>query len=51
MASLLDKDETVIRRSVTQLASPEEIVSLENQVIAAVMEKFGVELHPEVEHL
>ena len=32
-------------------ASPEEIVSLENQVIAAVMEKFGVELHPEVEHL
>ena len=32
-------------------ALAEEIVSLENQVIAAVKEKFGVELHPEVEHL
>ena len=32
-------------------ASPEEVVALENKVIAAVKEKFGVELHPEVEHL
>ena len=32
-------------------ASPDEVVALEKQVIAAVREKFGVELHPEVEHI
>ena len=32
-------------------ASPEEIVALERKVIDAVKAKFGVELHPEVEHI
>lgn len=32
-------------------ASPEEITTLENRVIEAVKAKFGVELHPEVEHV
>ena len=32
-------------------AAPEEIVALEQEVIDAVRAKFGVELHPEVEHI
>ena len=32
-------------------ASPDEIVALEQEVIDAVRKKFGVELHPEVEHI
>lgn len=32
-------------------ASPEEILSLEQQVIDSVKEKFGITLHPEVEHV
>ncbi len=32
-------------------AYPEEIVGLEKRIIASVKAKFGVELHPEVEHL
>lgn len=32
-------------------ASPEEIVGLERQVIAAVAAKYGITLHPEVEHV
>lgn len=32
-------------------ASPDDVIALEKQVIAAVKEKFGVELHPEVEHI
>ena len=32
-------------------ATPEEIISLENEVIAVVKSRFGVELHPEVEHI
>lgn len=32
-------------------ATPEDILSLERRVITAVKEKFGVDLHPEVEHL
>ena len=49
-AAVYDKQPLVIV-NLSGNASPEEIVSLENQVIAAVKEKFGVELHPEVEHL
>lgn len=32
-------------------AYPEEIVGLEKRIIASVKSKFGVELHPEVEHV
>ena len=32
-------------------ASPEEIIGLERQIIAAVQARYGVTLHPEVEHL
>ena len=32
-------------------AYPEEIIGLERRIIASVKEKFGVELHPEVEHI
>lgn len=32
-------------------ASPEDILALENRIIDAVRDLFGVELHPEVEHL
>lgn len=32
-------------------AAPGEIIALENEIITAVREKFGVELHPEVEHI
>ena len=35
----------------TGSATPEEIVALERRVIDTIREKYGVELHPEVEHV
>jgi len=32
-------------------ATPEEVISLENQIITAVQQRFGVTLSPEVEHI
>lgn len=32
-------------------ASPEEVLALEHKVIEGVRQRFGIELHPEVEHL
>ena len=32
-------------------AYPEEIIGLERRIIASVKAKFGVELHPEVDHI
>lgn len=32
-------------------ASPSDVIALENRIISAVRIRFGVELHPEVEHL
>ena len=32
-------------------ATPEEIIGLEQQVIAAIAAKYGITLHPEVEHI
>ena len=32
-------------------ASPEEIIGLEKQVIDGVQAKYGITLHPEVEHV
>ncbi|MBO6027763.1 MAG: UDP-N-acetylmuramate dehydrogenase [Bacteroidales bacterium] len=35
----------------TGAATPEEIVALEQRVIGTIREKYGIELHPEVEHV
>lgn len=32
-------------------ASPQEIIALERSIIEAVKDRFGIELHPEVEHI
>ena len=32
-------------------ASPEDVLALESQIINEVKERFGVELHPEVDHI
>ena len=32
-------------------ASPQDIIGLENQVIQAIAHKYGITLHPEVEHV
>ncbi len=35
----------------TGKASPDEVVALENKIVASVKSRFGIELHPEVEHI
>ena len=35
----------------TGSATPEEIVALEQRVIGTIKDKYGIELHPEVEHV
>ena len=35
----------------TGTATPEEIVALERRVIGTIKQKYGIELHPEVEHV
>ena len=35
----------------TGSATPEEIVALEQRVIGTIKDKYGIELHPEVEHM
>lgn len=37
--------------NLTGNASPQEVIDLENSVIASVRARFGVDLHPEVEHI
>ena len=32
-------------------ATPEEIIALEQRVIGTIRDKYGIELHPEVEHV
>ena len=49
-AAVWDKQPLVIV-NYTGEAYPEEIVGLEKRIIASVKAKFGVELHPEVEHV
>ena len=49
-AAVYDKQPLVIV-NYTGDAYPEEIVGLERRIIASVKDKFGVELHPEVEHI
>ena len=49
-AAVWEKQPLVIR-NYTGNAYPEEIVGLEKRIIASVKAKFGVDLHPEVEHV
>ena len=49
-AAVYSKQPLVIVNNSGQ-ASPQEIISLEQEIISAVRERFGVELQPEVEHL
>ena len=49
-AGVWDKQALVLVNA-TGAALPEEILRLESQIIVSVRERFGVELHPEVEHL
>jgi UDP-N-acetylmuramate dehydrogenase len=49
-AAVWDKQPLVIV-NYTGDAYPEEIIGLEKRIVASVQAKFGVELHPEVEHI
>ncbi len=49
-AAVYDKQPLVLV-NYTGEAYPEEIIGLEKRIIASVKEKFGVDLHPEVEHI
>ena len=49
-AAVWDKQPLVIV-NYTGEAYPEEIIGLEHRIIDSVKQKFGVELHPEVEHI
>ena len=49
-AAVWDKQPLVIV-NYTGEAYPEEIIGLEKRIIASVKAKFGVELHPEVDHI
>ena len=49
-AAVWDKQPLVIVNA-SGTASPSDVLALENRIIDAVRAKFGVELHPEVEHL
>ena len=49
-AAVYEKQPLVIV-NYTGEAYPEEIIGLERRIIASVKAKFGVELHPEVDHI
>ena len=49
-AAVYDKQPLVIV-NYTGEAFPEEIIGLERRIVASVKAKFGVELHPEVDHI
>ena len=49
-AAVYEKQPLVIV-NYTGEAYPEEIIGLERRIIASVNDKFGVELHPEVDHI
>lgn len=49
-AAVYEKQPLVLVNA-TGNASPSEVLVLENRIIDAVFERFGVTLHPEVEHL
>ena len=49
-AAVYEKQPLVLVNA-TGKASPQEIIALEQAIIDAVSAKFGVTLHPEVEHI
>jgi UDP-N-acetylmuramate dehydrogenase len=49
-AAVYEKQPLVIV-NYTGEAYPEEIIGLERRIVASVKSKFGVELHPEVDHI
>ncbi len=49
-AAVYEKQPLVIV-NYTGEAYPEEIIGLERRIISSVKDKFGIELHPEVEHI
>ena len=49
-AAVYEKQPLVIVNA-TGTATPEDILTLEQKVIDSVRDKFGIELHPEVEHI
>lgn len=49
-AGVWDKQALVLVNA-TGVALPEEILRLESQIVVSVRERFGIELHPEVEHI
>ena len=49
-AAVYEKQPLVIV-NYTGEAYPEEIIGLERRIVSSVREKFGVELHPEVDHI
>jgi UDP-N-acetylmuramate dehydrogenase len=49
-AAVWDKQPLVIV-NYTGEAYPEEIIGLERRIVSSVKQKFGVELHPEVDHI
>ncbi|MBQ0096621.1 MAG: UDP-N-acetylenolpyruvoylglucosamine reductase, partial [Bacteroidales bacterium] len=49
-AAVYEKQPLVLVNA-TGNASPDEVLALENRIIDAVRDLFGVTLHPEVEHL
>lgn len=49
-AAVYEKQPLVIVNA-TGEASPQDVIALEEKIISGVREKFGVELHPEVEHV
>jgi len=49
-AAVYEKQPLVLVNA-TGSASPKDVLALENRIVSAVRDRFGVELHPEVEHL
>lgn len=49
-AAVYEKQPLVIVNA-SGTASPEDIISLENHIISTVRERYGIVLHPEVEHI
>ena len=49
-AQVYEKQPLVIINA-TGSASPEDVIALEQRIVGAVRDRFGIELHPEVDHI